>query len=167
MYEPYPSAGQNGQTVEPGQRPPAPRSVHTAVRLMYAGAGISAVTFILGLTTLGSLKHTIRTQHPHYTTSQVNAAANSSIALIVVVGLIGIGLWVWLAWANKRGKNWARITGTVLFALYTLDMALALSVQSAPAASLVVSLVLWLIGLGTVIMLWRRESSEFFRRPVY
>jgi hypothetical protein len=46
-------------------------------------------------------------------------------------------------------------------------MALALSVQSAPAASLVVSLVLWLIGLGTVIMLWRRESSEFFRRPVH
>jgi hypothetical protein len=74
---------------------------------------------------------------------------------------------MWLAWANKRGKNWARITGTVLFILYTLDMALALSVQSAPAASLVVSLVLWLIGLGTVIMLWRRESSEFFRRPVH
>jgi hypothetical protein len=167
MYEPYPSAGQNGQTVEPGQQPPAPRSVQTAVRLMYAGAGISAITFILGLTTLGNLKHTIRTQHPHYTTSQVNAAADSSIALIVVVGLIGIGLWVWMAWANKRGKNWARITGTVLFVLYTLDMILGLSVQSAAAASLVVSVVLWVIGLGTVIMLWRRESSAFFKRPVY
>ncbi|HYZ52644.1 MAG TPA: hypothetical protein VE733_03930 [Streptosporangiaceae bacterium] len=167
MYEPYPSAGQNGQTVEPGQRPPVPPSVQTAVRLMYAGAAISAITFILGLTSLGNLKHAIRTQHPHYTNSQVNTAVNSSIALIVIVGLIGIGLWVWMAWANKRGKNWARITGTVLFALYTLDMILALSVQSAAAASLVGSFVLWLIGLGTVIMLWRRESSEFFKRPLY
>jgi hypothetical protein len=167
MYEPYPSAEQNGQAVEPGQRPPAPRSVQIAVRLMYAGAAISAITFILGLTTLGNLKHTIKTQHPHYTASQVNTAADSSIALIVIVGLIGIGLWVWMAWANKRGKNWARITGTALFALYTLDMILGLSVQSAAAVSLVVGFVLWLIGLGTVIMLWRRESSEFFKRPLY
>jgi hypothetical protein len=167
MYEPYPSAEQNGQTVEPGQRPPAPSSVQTAVRLMYAGAAISAITFILGLTTLGSLKHTIKTQHPHYTASQVNTAANSFITLIVIIGLIGIGLWLWMAWANKRGRNWARITATALFALYTLDMILGLSVQSTALASLVVSFVLWLIGLGTVIMLWRRESSEFFKRPLY
>jgi hypothetical protein len=167
MYESYPSAGQNGQTVEPGQRPPAPPSVQTAVRLMYAGAVISAVTFILGLTTLGNLKHTIRTQHPQYTASQVNAAADSSIALVVIVGLIGIGLWVWMAWANKKGKNWARITGTVFFGLYTLDMILGLSVRSGAVASVVVGFVVWLIGLGTVIMLWRRESSEFFNRPAY
>jgi hypothetical protein len=167
MYEPYPSAGQNGQTVEPGQRPPVPPSVQNAVRLMYAGAAISAVTFILGLTSLSNLKHTIRTQHPQYTASQVNTAADSFIALIVITGLIGIGLWVWMAWANKRGKNWARITGTVLFAVYTLDMLLGLSVQSTAVANLVVSIVLWLVGLGAVVMLWRRESSEYFKRPMY
>lgn len=162
MYEPYPSAGQSGQTVEPGQRPPAPQSVQTAVRLMYSGAIVSAISFILGLATIGNLKHSIRTQHPHYTTSQVNTAANSSIALIIVVGLIGIGLWIWMARANKAGKNWARITGTVFFGIDTLDL-LGLFAQRPAALSVVFALVVWLIGLGAVIMLWRRESTAFFK----
>jgi hypothetical protein len=163
MYEPYPSSGgQSGQTVEPGQRPPAPQSVHIAVRLMYSGAVVSAISFILGLVTIGNLKHTIRTQHPHYTASQVNTAATSSIALIVVVGLIGIGLWIWMARANQAGKNWARITGTVLFGIDTLDL-LGLFAERPAALSVVFAVVTWLIGLGAVIMLWRRDSTAYFR----
>ena len=40
--------------------------------------------------------------------------------MLVVVGLIGIALWIWMAQMNKRGRNWARITSTVFFALDTL-----------------------------------------------
>jgi hypothetical protein len=165
MYEPYPSAGQSGQTVEPGPRPPAPQSVQTAVRLMYSGAIVSGISFILGLATIGNLKHTIRTQHPSYTNSQVNTAANSSIALIIVVGLIGIGLWIWMARANKAGKNWARITGTVFFGIDTLDL-LGLFAQRPASLSVVFAVVIWLIGLAAVVMLWRRESTAFFKQPM-
>lgn len=164
-YEPYPT-GPDGQQLEPGQRPAAPRSVQLAVRLMYAGAAVSAISFILGLATIGNLKHTIRTQHPNYSTSQVNTAATSTIALIIVVGLIGIGLWLWMARANRAGKNWARITGTVFFAIDTLDL-LGLFTRSAGAISAVFGVVTWLIGLGTVVLLWRRESSAFFKPPAY
>ena len=45
MYQPYPSSG---QPIEP-LRPPAPTSVLTAVKLMYAGAAVSAVELITGL----------------------------------------------------------------------------------------------------------------------
>jgi hypothetical protein len=31
--------------------------------------------------------------------------------------LIGVGLWIWMAQMNKAGKNWARITSTVFFAI--------------------------------------------------
>jgi hypothetical protein len=166
MYEPYPSAGPSGQAVEPGQRPPAPPSVQTAVRLMYSGAVVSAISFILGLTTIGNLKHTLQVQHPHYSAKTINSAVDSYIALIVVVGLIGVGLWVWMAWANKKGKNWARITGTVFFGLFTLDTVAGFLGGSSGSLGLVFALVTWLIGLGAVVMLWRPESSAFFKQPM-
>ena len=40
----------------PPQRPSAPASVLTAVKLMYAGAGLSVISFIIGLTQLGTGK---------------------------------------------------------------------------------------------------------------
>ncbi len=167
MYESYPTGQAGQQLPEPGQRPPAPQSVQIAVRLMYAGAVVSAISFIVGLATLGSLKHTIQTQHPGYSASKVNTLVTSSIALVVVVGIIGIGLWLWMARANRAGKNWARITGTVFFGIDTLDMLGLFAGSAHNAISTVFAIVTWLIGLGAVIMLWRGESSAFFKPPLY
>ncbi len=166
MYESYPT-GQGGQQLpEPGQRPPVAQSVQIAVRLMYAGAVISAISFILGLATLSSLKHTIQHQHPDYSASKVNTLVDSDIALIVVVGIIGIGLWIWMARANLAGKNWARITGTVFFGIDTLDL-LGLFTGTHNAISVVFAVVTWLIGLGAVIFLWRSDSSAYFKPPLH
>ena len=45
MHQPYPSSGQPAGP----PRPPAPAPVLTAVKLMYAGAAVSAVELITGL----------------------------------------------------------------------------------------------------------------------
>ena len=45
MYQPYPSGGQPAEPL----RPPAPAPVLTAVKLMYAGAAVSAAGLIIGL----------------------------------------------------------------------------------------------------------------------
>jgi len=163
MYENYPSTA-GGQAPEPAPRQAPPVSVQTAVRLMYAGAVISAISFILGLATLGSLKHTLQKDHPSYTASHINSLVAGSIALIVVVGIIGVGLWIWMARMNLKGRNWARILGTVFFGIDTLDL-LGVFARSANAISAVFAIVTWLVGLGAVIMLWRRESSAFFNQP--
>jgi len=68
---------------------------------------------------------------------------------------------VWMALMNKAGKSWARIVATVLFGLDTLFLLLGV-VRAGAAASSVVSILIWLIGLGTVILLWRKDSSEYF-----
>jgi hypothetical protein len=47
MYQPYPPSGQSAGP----ERPPAPGPVRTAVKLMYAGAALSAVPLIVGLPT--------------------------------------------------------------------------------------------------------------------
>ena len=144
-----------------GQAPPT--SVQTAVRLMYSGAVISAISFILGLATLGNLKHTLQKDHPSYTTAHINSLVTASIVFIIVVGIIGVGLWVWMARMNLKGRNWARILGTVFFAIDTLDL-LAVFRGSTGAISAVFAIVTWLVGLGAVIMLWRRESTAYFKR---
>jgi hypothetical protein len=163
MYENYPSTGAGGQLPETPVDAPPPNSVQTAVRLMYAGAGISAISFILGLVTIGSVRHTLEKQYPSYSASKISALVNAEIAIVVIAGIIGVGLWLWMAWANKRGKNWARITGTVFFGLYTLDLVFV-AARSASGISTVFAIVTWLVGLGATIMLWRRDSTAYFRR---
>ena len=162
MYENYPSTGADGQLPETPDVQQPPNSVQTAVRLMYAGAGISAISFILGLVTIGSVRHTLEKQNPTYSASKISSLVNAEIAIVVVAGVIGVGLWLWMVWANKRGKNWARITGTVFFGLYTLDL-IFVAARAASGISTVFAIVTWLVGLGATIMLWRRDSTAFFK----
>ena len=158
MYQPYPSSD---GTVEP-DRPPAPQSVLNAVKLMYAGAAVSAVSLIISLVSIGGTKDAIRKARPSLTPAQVNQLNTFIIALAVVSGVIGVALWLWMAQKNGQGRNWARILSTVLFGLATLDMFGVLS-QPKTVLGLVFPVLTWLIGLGAIVFLWRRESTEFFK----
>lgn len=160
MYQPYPSGG---QVPEP-QRPEPPAPVLAAVKLMYAGAAVSAISLIVTLLTIGGLKTAIRSRDPSFTQTQLHSAEVVAVTFAVILGLIGIGLWIWMARANKAGKNWARITSTVFFGLDTLGL-LASFGQAETLLGRLVSLVVWLIGLGAIVMLWRKESSGYFAAP--
>ena len=85
------------------------------------------------------------------------------IAGFVAGGVIAAAVWIFLALACRRGHGWARITGTVLFGIVTLDTAVGLFVPLAAAVKFWGVLV-WLIGLVAVVLLWRRESGAYFRQ---
>lgn len=158
-YKPYPTSGFDQL---PQQRPPAPPSIRTAMKLMYAGAVLSAVSFVVGLATVGSLRQSIiNASTKKLTATQLHTAEVIGVATIVILGLIGIGLWLWMAWANGRGRNWARIVAAVLFGLNTLGL---LSVVARPNAigTRLFDVLSWLVGLGATYYLWRRDSSEYF-----
>ena len=158
MVQRYPSSG---IPVEP-QRPPAPQSVLNAVKLMYLGAAISTASLIAALADIGAIKPALRSEFPHYTASQINQAFNSFLVLALVSAGIGIGLWILMARANGRGKNWARIVSTVLFVVETLSVLAALRAPKTLIA-LVFPALTWLVGLGAIWLLWRPESSAFFK----
>jgi hypothetical protein len=160
MYQPYPSSGQ----APTPQRPPMPNSVQTAVRLMYVGAALSVIELIVGLATISSVKTAIKKAYPHYTATQVHSLEVASIVIGVLVGLISVGLWLWMARANAAGRNYARITGTVFFGLSTLFLLLSLRSPHA-GLGLIFNVLVWLAGLGAVIMLWRSESAPWFSQP--
>jgi hypothetical protein len=76
----------------------------------------------------------------------------------VVGEIISVLLWAWMAWANNRGSGWARITASVLFALITIQVLRSLSWTSVSFLFMVLE---WLIGLVVIVLLWRRETTQY------
>jgi hypothetical protein len=154
----YPSSD---KTVE-ADRPAAPPSVQNAVRLMYVGAAVSTVSLIISLVDISGTKSAIRKARPSLNPTQVNQLNTFIIAVAVISGVLGVALWLWMARMNTQGRNWARIVSSVLFALATVDLWGVLS-QPKTVLGLIFPILTWLVGLGAVVFLWRRESSEFFK----
>jgi hypothetical protein len=168
MYQPYPSTGQLGEPL----RPAAPAPMRAAVKFMYAGAAISAVyLIILVAVMIGDIKAAahVRWRGHVLTAAQLSHWRPLIIAVVLVGGLAGIAVWVWMARANGRGRNWARLLSTVLFGLATLQLiGVVQQPTKFPAPFGVTVLVLagtglsWLAGAAAVWLLWRPASSAFF-----
>ncbi len=159
MYQPYPG----GETQLPqAQRQPAPASVRTAVKAMYAGAAASLLGILVDLLTVGATKTAIARHSPSMTASQVASTQHVLIAGFIAGGVIAAVVWLVLARSCQLGRGWARITGTVLFGLATVDTLAGLATPVALASRLW-ALVVWLAGLAAVVFLWRRSSSAYFR----
>jgi hypothetical protein len=137
-------------------RPPAPAPVRAAARFMYGGAVGSAVVFLVAaLPFMGGVHGKVL---GHRLTP-----IPLTIALVMLF-LALVGLWLWMAWATTRGKNWARIVSTVLFGLATLELLSDLgAIGKAGVAPVIFDVLTWLSGLGAVWMLWRPAASAFFK----
>jgi membrane protein implicated in regulation of membrane protease activity len=84
------------------------------------------VTLITIVATAGSVKSAILGSHPAaWHLALIHLTINEIAAPIVMV------LWAWLAWANSRGYDWARLVFTALFALTTLSLIGALAHHAA------------------------------------
>lgn len=150
-----------GQQSRAEQSSDVPRPVLTAVKVMYAGAVLSAIQLTLALVTAGSLRNAIRKAYPSYTASHIHSVEVSFIASEVITQLLAIGLWVLLAQASRKGMRWARAVASGLFAFNTF-LLLTIIRQPSITAPLVLDVLVWVAGLGAVALLWQRDSSAFF-----
>jgi hypothetical protein len=157
--QPYP-----GNTQMPEiQRPPAPPSVRGAIRAMYAGAAASLVYTIIFLATLSTTTSNFRKRSPSLTVTQASGLHHALMIGGIVECVLAIGLWILIARSCSRGQSWARIVGTVLFGIFTLDLLGALAVSFAIPVK-ILAVVVWLAGLTAVVLLWRASSRAFFSR---
>lgn len=168
-YQPYPTEGGTNQ-MPMGERPALPASLRNAVRLMWAGAALALIGVIITLSFSSKIKTAVtkaavkanvtrRTDGKTLlTTSQIHSLANATVILLAVAGIIGVLLWVWMAWANNRGRNWARIVASVLFALDTISLLFELGRASVTIIFIILG---WLIGLVAIVLLWRKETSAY------
>ncbi len=155
-----------GRQVERPAGEPAPPAIATAVKLMQAGAALSVIGLVIGLATSGGLKSAIRKANPKLTAVQVSHGATFIVVTALITGLIGAGLWLWMARANGRGKRWARILATVFFVISTLNTVTSFA-QPAAVLNKILGVAVWLVGLGAIILLWRPEASAYYRASAH
>jgi hypothetical protein len=179
-----PSGGQPGS--QPGGPPPAPmpgmpappppaahgslprpQAVSNAVRLMYAGAALSLIGLLLTPMTAGAIRTQIEDamagQDTAMTGAQIDGIVTFAIAMGVVFGLLGVGLWLLMARANGKGRSWARIVATVLFALNAVSLLTSLPQLGSAPLPVALSALTTLVGAAAVYFLWRKESSSWFQ----
>jgi hypothetical protein len=162
MYQPYPGQNQGQNQMPLPTKPPVPQSVTRAAQIMYAGAAASIIGIIIEFLTRHSIRSAIISHNHKLTTSQINTAYHVELGALLIGGLIAAGLWLWMAQSSKAGKSWARIVSTVLFGIDTLSL-IASAAAPGGAASRIYGILVWLIGLAAIILLWRRDSTAFFK----
>jgi Protein kinase domain len=166
---PVPTAVATSATAGPLQPMPGPRaprphppsSVVQAVRLMYAGAASAVLNAIVGsVVGYGVVRNTLEKQ-PNVNQLAVTEGTAFDVTLTIFFGLAGTGLWLWMAYASRNGRPWARILSTVLFALLTLSLPLEF-IEVADLWTGLTGLIQWALGLAALVLLWIGPSNRYF-----
>ena len=143
--------------------PAPPDTVQRAARYMLVGAAVTAIWQIYWIVVTAAHKASLT--HPDgkpITSSQVAASILGTIVLTILISAI----WVLVARLNQAGKNWARYAATVLFALWSYSTYRSIPLVARGGywiVNIIIMLAVWLIGLAVIYLLWRPESTAFFK----
>ncbi|WP_278263427.1 hypothetical protein [Nocardia sp. AG03] len=161
---PYP--GQVGGPLDPTIPRELPSNVQNAFYLMLAGAVVTLLGLVYSFTVMDQTRGEVMDASGGVLRgSDLDLVMSVTMGVGVGTSLITAGLWVWMAFACRAGKNWARITGTTFFGIN-----LATFLFGILAGALTGSLTLAhlfggvgiAIGLATVILLWTGPAKPYF-----
>jgi len=139
---------------------PRPRAVRAAVKLMLTGAAAELAVAITMLTTAPAVRAAIAARDA----AAVHGAAVHLILDLTLAPLV-IGLWLWLAWANGRGEDWARMVSAACFGLLTLSMLAVLGQGGLifARADVAVASAEWVLGLASVALIFTPRACRYYR----
>jgi hypothetical protein len=112
------------------------------------------------ISTLGSVRATAAAR---------DAAAMQVVHLHQVTDIalapVAIGMWLWLAWANGRGQDWARPLSAACFGLISFSVIAALSEHAAALAPavMIAAAVVWTLGLSSVVLIFTPAAGRYYR----
>jgi apolipoprotein N-acyltransferase len=151
QYDPEPPGGPGNAPPPPSYSGPttteAPKPVRQAVTMLFVLIALNVLSTILTLT------------------SSDSDAATAGGGIFG--SLVFIALYTWLTLMVRNGKNWARITITVLFVLGILLGVITLAVAVPVILKLLTALQM-AVQIAILVLLFSRASSEYFaaaRRP--
>jgi hypothetical protein len=132
-------------------------TMRAAVRLMYVGAAVCVVNLIISIISLARIA-------PDGATLRLGDRNLSfPVAIAVALGgcLVMIALWLWMARMTSKGRNWARVTSTVLFGLASLEL-VSVATEAHTVLGLIFWAPTWVVSVGSTWLLWRPASRAFF-----
>src|SRR5215471_5072009 len=164
MFRSFTARDKNPPARSPRPADPAPPdTVQRAVRYMLVGAAVTAIWQIYWIVV--TVAHKASLTHPDgkpVTNSQVVASVLVTIVLAILISAI----WVLVARLNQAGKSWARIAATVLFALWSFSTYRSIPLITRGGywiVNIIIMLAIWVIGLAVIYLLWRPDSTSFFK----
>jgi hypothetical protein len=139
---------------------PRPRTVRAAVRLMLAGAAAELAALITVIATVGSVRAAIAA---HDTAAAHLLMVHEVIDMAAMP--VAIGFWLWLAWANGKGEDWARLLSAACFGVLTLGMLGLMSLHAATyaPAAMIAAAIVWAIGLASVVLIFTPAAGRYYR----
>jgi hypothetical protein len=144
-----------------------PSSIRTAVRLMWVGAALAAFGVVTIFFQTDAIRDAIEDSDSSadMTADEIDTLVNVSIAAAVFFGVIGVGLWIWMAITNGQGKSWARVVATVLGGLNVLFTLLGFAGatgEGTTALGTALSLIGLALAVSILILLYRPDSTRFY-----
>jgi hypothetical protein len=127
---------------------------------MYSGAILSLLWTLLVLPQRDVIRDAFDDQEIDMTASEIDTLVNGVLGFMVVFGLITVVLWIVMARTNRAGKSWARVVATILGVLAILIGLVGL--LQVDVIGLVMNLALMVLAGWIIVLLYRRESSEYY-----
>jgi hypothetical protein len=83
----------------------------------------------------------------------------------IALAPVAIGMWLWLAWANGRGQDWARPLSAACFGLISFSLIAALAQDAAAFAPavMIAAAIVWALGLSSVVLILTPAAGRYYR----
>jgi hypothetical protein len=150
----------NESELRGAQNLPAPTTVQASFWLWVVTVVISLVGAVVGFTQRDAALAALRSANvQNLTDAQIQAAVTLGLAVAAVFAIVFAGLYLLFAFKARAGRNWARITLTVLTVLRLLSLI---------AGSNLLAVISVVVAVVAVVLLFLPASNQFFaasKRP--
>ena len=163
-YQPMPSPPPHETPAWQATPASRPKTVDTAFLLWMIIAALGVVSLILQLT-IGdeftrAARISLEQQNEPFTEQDVETIANAAKFFALAIGLLFVGLFLLFAYRMRAGKNWARITLTVLGGLSVVFTLIGLA--SSDPLTLIIRLADAVLIVAAIYYMFRPDANQYF-----
>ncbi len=127
---------------------------------------VGAVNTLLGIVIVffqhDELRREVEKAEPTLSASEVDTAVSGALTLVGLIGVVVIGLWMWMAFANGQGRSWARTVATVLGSLNVFFTLIQLGSSTQTSLGTVFTILGIALASSILILLYRPDSGRYY-----
>ncbi len=145
---------------------PRPKSVDTAFSLWMANAGLNVLGFVVSIifgrdAMRAAARTSLEQSHQSLAAENIDKVVSAALILSGVFTVIFFGLYLLFAFKMRAGRNWARITLTVLGGIGIVMSLVSLRGGGAGIVVVLTIVQVLLIG-GAIVFMFVRDSAGYF-----